>query len=123
MLSWILAEITQGADHLPIWPNRVFNVISTIVVWQLALFANYWKTHPTSFTFQDWWRDDKTRFIGGCIVTVGLVVLKATSQSVDEMLKLLGFQVSNTSGVAYGLAIAAFLLGFKPAAKKEEVKS
>lgn len=113
----LLADAPSGADHIAIWPTRVFNVVSCIVVWVLALFTNYWRTHPTSFSFADWWRDDRIRFIGGCVVTLALVILKATSQAVDDMLKLLGFEVTNTSGVAYGLAIAAFLLGLKPAAK------
>jgi len=114
----LLATVARGADHLPLWPNRVFNVISCIVVWMLALFANYWRTHPTSFNFTDWWKDDRTRFIAGCVTTVALVILKATSPTVDEVLKLIGFQVTNASGAAYGLAIAAFLLSLKPAAKK-----
>lgn len=76
-----------------------------------------------------WWKDDRTRFIAGTIVTLALVILKATSQVVDDMLKMLGFQVTNSSGVAYGLAIAAFLLGLKTIQKtnettnKEEKKS
>ena len=121
MMHYLFAQIAQGVDHLPIWPNRFFNVVSCVVVWVLALFCNYWKTHPTSFTFRDWWRDDRTRFIAASVVTIALVLLKATSQAVDDMLKLLGFQVSNTSGVAYGLAIAAFLLGLKPAQKQNGI--
>jgi hypothetical protein len=113
----LLAITAQGTDQLPIWPNRIFNVISCVTVWMLALFVSYWKAHPQAFTFVDWWRDDRTRFIAGCVVTIGLVILKATSTGVDEMLKLLGFEVSNTSGVAYGLAIAAFLQALKPVSK------
>ena len=108
----------QGTDQLPIWPNRTFNVISCVVVWMLALFASYWRAHPQSFTFSDWCRDDRSRFIAGCVVTVALVILKATSTTVDDVLKLLGFQVSNTSGVAYGFAVATFLLGLKPVQKQ-----
>jgi hypothetical protein len=107
----------QGTDHLPIWPNRVFNVISCVVVWQLALFISYWRERPTSFSFSDWWRDDKPRFIAGLVITVALVILKATSTTVDDVLKMLGFQISNTSGVAYGFAIATILLGVKPVQK------
>lgn len=118
----LLTTVSQGVDQLPLWPNRFFNVVSCIVVWILALFTNYWRTHPQVFTFSDWWKDDRTRFIAGCVITIALVLLKATSQAVDDMLKLLGFQVGNTSGVAYGLAIAAFLLGLKPAAKDQEGK-
>ena len=110
----------HGTDNLPIWPDRVFNVTSCVVVWMLALFCSYWRAHPTHFTFTEWWRDDRTRFIAGCIVTVGLVILKATSNTVDNILRLLGFQISNASGVAYGFAIAAFLLGFKPVEKHVE---
>jgi len=113
----LLATIAQGTDHLPIWPNRVFNVISCVVVWVLALFMSYWRAHPIAFTFTDWWRDDRTRFIGGCVVTVALVMLKATSTTVDQIMELLGFKVTNSSGVAYGFAIATFLLGLKPVQK------
>ena len=117
MITDLLAVTAQGTDHLPIWPNRVFNVVSCVTVWMLALFVSYWKAHPQSFTFFDWWRDDRTRFIGGCVVTVALVILKATSNTVDQFLELLGFQVSNSSGVAYGFAIATFLMGLKPVQK------
>ena len=117
-MTTLLLALSQGTDQLPIWPNRVFNVISAVTVWTLALFASYWKAHPQSFKFSDWWRDDRTRFIAGCVVTLAVVILKATSTGVDEMLKLLGFQVSNTSGVAYGLAIAAFLQALKPVQKQ-----
>ena len=57
-----VALVQHSADNMPLWPNRVFNVISCIVVWVLALFVNYWKTHPTSFALSDWWEDDRTRF-------------------------------------------------------------
>jgi len=113
----LLATILQGTDHLPIWPTRVFNVISCIVVWMLALFVSYWRAHPQSFTFTDWWRDDKRRFIAGCVVTVALTILKATSTTVDDLLGFLGFKITNASGIAYGLAIATFLLGLKPISK------
>jgi hypothetical protein len=93
------------------------------MVWVLALFISYWKTHPQQFTLREWWSDDKQRFLGGCFITIALVVLKATSNTVDDILKLLGFQVSNTSGVAYGFAIATFLLGLKPVQKKTDVKT
>src|SRR5215831_13628656 len=111
MIIFLATTAPVGADQLPIWPNRVFNVITTVVVWMLALFANYWRTHPQQFTFNEWWRDDRSRFIAGCIVTVGLVILKMTSKDIDQMLEFIGFRVNNTSGIAYGLGIAAFLLG------------
>jgi len=111
------ATVAQGTDHLPLWPNRIFNVVSCVVVWQLAQFVSYWRAHPQSFTFADWWRDDRTRFIAGCVVTVALVMLKATSSTVDQLMELLGFKVTNSSGVAYGFAIATFLLGLKPVQK------
>jgi hypothetical protein len=117
MITLLAIVTAQGTDHLPIWPNRVFNVVSCVTVWMLALFVSYWKAHPKYFTFADWWRDDRMRFVGGCVITVALVILKATSSTVDDVLKLLGFQVSNTSGVAYGFAIATFLLGLKPVQK------
>jgi len=117
-MALLFATIAQGTDHLPIWPNRVFNVISCAVVWMLSLFANYWRTHPTSFTFSDWWRDDRTRFVAGCVTTLALVILKATSTTMDQILELLGFKVANTTGASYGFAIAAFLLSLKPPPKK-----
>jgi len=86
----------------------------------LALFVSYWKAHPQSFTFYDWWRDDRTRFIAGCVVTVALVLLKATSTTVDQFMELLGFKVTNSSGVAYGFAIATFLQAWKPVQKKSD---
>ena len=105
---------------MPLWPNRVFNVISCIVVWILGLFVYYFRANPKSFNFREWIRDDKTRFIAGLVVTLCLTILKATSPTVDEILRLLGFQVTQSSGVAYGLAIAAFLLGLKPINGKKE---
>jgi hypothetical protein len=120
ILAMIATTVAQGTDQLPLWPNRVFNVISCVVVWVLALFASYWKSHPQSFTLSDWWRDDQTRFTAGLIATIGLVILKATSTTVDDILKLIGFQVTNASGAAYGFAIATFLLGLKPVRKPNE---
>jgi hypothetical protein len=111
--------VAQGTDQLPLWPNRAFNVISCVVVWMLALFASYWKSHPQSFTIKDWWRDDQTRFTAGLIATIGLVILKATSTTVDDILKLIGFQVTTASGAAYGFAIATFLLGLKSITKEQ----
>jgi len=101
------------ADNIPLlWPTRVFNVVSCIVVWHLALFVYYFRAHP-NFTLYGWWKDDRKRFIAGYVVTLALTILKATSSTVDEILRLLGFQVTQSSGVAYGLAIGAFLLGLK----------
>jgi hypothetical protein len=117
MIDLIASTVPQGTDQLALWPNRVFNVISCVVVWQLALFVSYWRMHPAVFSFSDWWRDDKTRFAAGWVITIGLVILKATSSTVDDVLKLLGFQISNTSGVAYGFAIATILLGVRPVQK------
>src|SRR5262245_61221527 len=119
-MNIIVAAIAQGTDHLPIWPNRIFNVISCVVVWVLALFCSYWRAHPQSFTFFDWWRDDRTRFIAGCVVTVALVALKATSTTVDQIMELLGFKVTNSSGVAYGFAVATFLQALKPVQKQQQ---
>ena len=101
-------------DQIPMfWPHRVFNVVSCIVVWHLGLFVHYWRNNQKMFTFNGWWNDDRTRFIAGYIVTLCRTILKATSQAVDEILRLMGFQVTQSSGVAYGLAIFAFLVGFK----------
>jgi hypothetical protein len=116
----LAATAPSGTDQLPIWPNRVFNVISCVVVWQLALFISYWRMHPQVFTLSDWWRDDKPRFFAGWVITLALVILKATSTTVDDVLKMLGFQISNTSGVAYGFAIATFLMGLKPVQKGDK---
>jgi hypothetical protein len=106
-------DLLATADHDPLWPTRVFNVISCIVVWNLALFGHYFRIHQKDFSLAGWWKEDRVRFIGGTIATLGLVILKATSPAVDDMLKMIGFQVTNSSGIAYGLAIAAFLLGLK----------
>jgi hypothetical protein len=113
-------NVLATVDHVPLWPTRTFNVISCIVVWLLALFVYHFRSNPKNFQFRQWLRDDRTRFIAGGIVTVALTILKATSPTVDEILRLLGFQVTQSSGVAYGLAIAAFLLGLKPINGKKE---
>jgi len=105
-------------DNVPLWPQRFFNVVSAIVVWLLVLFYHYWREHAKDFSFDGWWHEDRPRFIAGAVVTVALVILKATSKDVDMILEFLGFKVSNTSGVAYGLAIAVFLLGSKVNGKK-----
>ena len=110
----LIAAQAQPTDNIPMfWPHRVFNVVSCIVVWNLVLFVYYFRANPKNFTFAGWWKEDRVRFIAGIVVTFGITLLKATSQSVDEMLRLMGFQVTQSSGVAYGLAIAAFLLGLK----------
>jgi|SRR4030095_3713344 hypothetical protein len=103
-------EFLSSADNIVFWPTRVFNVISCIVVWMLALFGNYLRNNFGSFSFSGWWQADRNRFIAGFVVTLGIVLLKATSPTVDILLKDLGFEVKESSGVAYGLAIAAFLL-------------
>src|SRR6516164_1437971 len=104
-------QIERAVDNVPIWPQRFFNVISCIVTWGLFLFVQHWKAHATDFSFSEWWQTDRGRIIAATVVTMGLVILKATSKDVDLLLEFLGFRVSNTSGVAYGLAIAAFLMG------------
>jgi hypothetical protein len=113
MIELLTITIPQGTDHLPIWPTRVFNVVSCVALWLLALFVSYCRAHPTSFSFGEWWRDDRPRFRAGLIITVLVVILKATSNAVDDMLKLLGFEVTNASGVAYGFAIATVLMSFQ----------
>ena len=100
-------------DHIPLWPTRVLNLLSAVVVWILALFVHNFRANPKEFTFKKWWDEDRVRFVAGGFVTVAITILKATSSTVDEMLQMLGFQVTQSSGVAYGLAIAAFLLGLK----------
>jgi hypothetical protein len=116
----LATSIQQIVDEVELWPTRVFNVVSCIVVWLLALFVYHFRSNPKNFQFRQWLRDDRTRFIAGGVVTVALTILKATSPTVDEILRLLGFQVTQSSGVAYGLAIAAFLLGLKPIDGKKE---
>jgi len=101
-------------DQVPVWPQRFFNVISSIVTWMLFLFLQHWRIHSKDFTFSGWWEADRTRFIGASVVTIGLVILKATSKDIDMLLEFLGFKVTNSSGIAYGLAIAAVLMGIKP---------
>jgi len=88
----------------------------------LALFISYCRAHPTTFSFHDWRKDDRPRFMAGIVITILLVVLKATSNAVDDILKLLGFEVSNTSGVAYGFAIATILMGFQRIRKNHKPK-
>ena len=115
-----LERTVDAIDHVPMWPQRFFNVISAVVTWTLLLFLQYWKANAKTFNFHDWWAQDRTRFIAGSVVTVALVILKATSKDIDILLEFLGFKVTNTSGIAYGLAIAAFLLGLKTANGKTE---
>jgi hypothetical protein len=105
--------LIAAADQVPMWPTRVFNVISCIVVWMLALFVHAFRQKPKDFTMDQWWLDDRKRFLAGIIVTLAIAILKATSPAVDDVLRTLGFQVTESSGVSYGLAIAAFLLGLK----------
>ena len=99
----------QVVDEVALFPQRFFNVISCIVTWGLFLFVQHWKAHPNDFQFTRWWKDDRGRIIAATVITLALVILKATSQDVDKLLEFLGFKVSNSSGIAYGLAIAAFL--------------
>lgn len=108
-LATTLQQIEQAIDAVPMFPQRFFNVISCIVTWALFLFIQHWRTHPQDFSFAVWWQDDRGRIIAASVVTIALVILKATSKDVDMLLEFLGFRVSNTSGIAYGLAIAAFL--------------
>jgi len=104
-------------DNVPLWPQRFFNVVSAIVTWGLFLFLQHWRAHPTDFTFGEWWKTDRTRIVAASVITLALVILKATSKDVDQLLEFLGFKVSNSSGIAYGLAIAAVLMGLKPKTK------
>jgi len=99
------------------WPQRFFNVVSAVVTWALFLFVQHWRVHPDDFSFKGWWDADRGRIIAASVITIAIVILKATSSDVDRVLEFLGFKVSNTSGVAYGLAIAAFLMGLKPKTK------
>ena len=109
-----LQQLEHAIDEVPLWPQRFFNVVSCIVTWALFLFVQHWRLHPEDFSFGVWWKADRGRVIGASVVTLSLVILKATSKDVDVLLEFLGFRVSNTSGIAYGLAIAAFLMGLKP---------
>ena len=104
-----LEQTVHAIDGVPIFPQRFFNVISCIVTWALFLFVQHWRAHPVDFSFAVWWHDDRGRIIAATVVTIALVILKATSKDVDMLLEFLGFRISNTSGIAYGLAIAAFL--------------
>ena len=117
-----LLAITQptGLEQIAIWPQRFFNVISCIVTWMLFLFIQHWRIHAQDFTFTGWWNADRARIIAASVITLGLVILKATSKDVDQLLEFLGFRVSNSSGIAYGLAIAAILMGLKPKTKARE---
>jgi len=113
MNLFMLAQ--QALDKVAIWPQRFFNVVSCIVTWGLFMFVQYWRAHPQDFNFASWWKDDRTRIIAASVVTFALVILKATSNDVDKLLEFLGFKVTNSSGIAYGLAIAAFLgMAVKP---------
>ena len=113
-----LQQIEQAIDNVPLFPQRFFNVISCIVTWGLFLFVQHWRAHPQDFSFGVWWEADRGRIIAASVVTLALVILKATSKDVDMLLEFLGFRVSNTSGIAYGLAIAAFL-GLKQKKNKQ----
>jgi hypothetical protein len=110
-----ILDILGQADQVPLWPSRVFNVISCIVTWHLALFVSGFRDKIKEFSFANWWKDNRNQFVAGYIVTFSIVILKATSPTVDTILKSLGFQITESSGVSYGLAIAAFLLGLKTA--------
>jgi hypothetical protein len=113
MILATLQQVERAVDNVPIWPQRFFNVISCIVTWALFLFVQHWRTHAADFSFSVWWNEDRGRILAAMVVTLALVILKATSKDVDMLLEFLGFRVSNTSGIAYGLAIAAFLVGLK----------
>jgi hypothetical protein len=104
-----LQEIEHAIDNVPLFPQRFFNVISCIVTWSLFLFIAHWREHQKDFSFNKWWSEDRGRIIAASVVTIALVILKATSRDIDTLLEFLGFRVSNTSGIAYGMAIAAFL--------------
>jgi len=113
----LLITAQQIHDQVPLWPQRFFNVISCIVTWGLFLFIQHWRVHAQDFSFAQWWKSDRGRIIAASVITAALTILKATSKDVDMLLEFLGFKVSNTSGVAYGLAIAAFLMGLQPKTK------
>jgi len=122
MSDLVMATLQQVeravVDNIPLWPQRFFNVVSAIAVWVFVLFWHYWKTNQRKFSLTGWWEEDKPRFIAGMVVTILIVILKATSKDVDAILEFLGFKVSNTSGVAYGMAIGLFLIGSKVNGKK-----
>ena len=109
--------MTQGLEQIPLWPQRFFNIVSCVVTWMLFLFIQHWRVHPEDFSFSEWWKKDHGRIIAATVITLALVVLKATSKDVDQLLEFLGFKITNSSGIAYGLAIAAFLMGLKPKSK------
>ena len=116
----MITDIANALDQVPMWPQRFFNVVSAVVTWGLFLFVQYWRAHPTDFNFAAWWKADRPRIIAASVVTLALVILKATSNDVDKLLEFLGFKVTNSSGIAYGLAIAAFLgMAMKPKGNNE----
>jgi hypothetical protein len=117
MMDLIAMTMQQVHDAVPLWPQRFFNVVSCVVTWMLFLFMQHWRVHSTDFTFGGWWKADRPRIIGASVVTLALVILKATSHDIDMLLEFLGFKVTNSSGIAYGLAIAAILMGIKPKTK------
>jgi len=112
-----MMHLAATLDQIPLWPQRFFNVVSAVVTWGLFLFIQHWRIHSNDFSFKQWWDADRGRIIAASVITIAIAILKATSTDVDRVLEFLGFKVSNTSGVAYGLAIAAFLMGLKPKTK------
>ena len=120
MINLLVISQPSGMEQIAIWPQRFFNVVSCIVTWGLFLFIQHWRVHPNDFSFARWWEADRSRIIAASVVTIALVILKATSKDVDQLLEFLGFRISNSSGIAYGLAIAAFLMGLKPKTKARE---
>jgi hypothetical protein len=96
-----------------------------ILTWGLLLLLHAYQHRKNGFSMRSWLNDRAGTFAVGLCITLIVALLRAFTKDGAQLLALIGFQPGPSSAISLGLAIAALLLGFKPAGatKNESIKT
>lgn len=101
----------------------LIGIIVCVLTWSLVLLLHAYQHRKNGFSVRFWLKERASTFAVGLTITLIIALLRAFTKDMAQLMTLLGFQPGPSAAISLGLAIAALLLGFKPAeSKKEEPK-